>query len=70
LIQFPQPTIPLIAALTPPEHSVSHTDEIVEPLRFDTPAASTSDRRPEREPAPLFRALTPLPKWVDELVHS
>jgi radical SAM superfamily enzyme YgiQ (UPF0313 family) len=27
--------MPLIAALTPPEHSVSHTDEIVEPVRFD-----------------------------------
>jgi radical SAM superfamily enzyme YgiQ (UPF0313 family) len=38
LIQFPQLTMPLIAALTPPEHDVSHTDEIVEPVRFDTPA--------------------------------
>jgi radical SAM superfamily enzyme YgiQ (UPF0313 family) len=35
LIQFPQLTMPLIAALTPPEHSVSHTDEIVEPVQFD-----------------------------------
>ena len=38
LIQFPQLTMPLIAALTPPEHAVSHTDEIVEPVRFDVPA--------------------------------
>jgi radical SAM superfamily enzyme YgiQ (UPF0313 family) len=38
LIQFPQLTMPLIAALTPPEHTVSHTDEIVEPVRFDVPA--------------------------------
>jgi len=38
LIQFPQLTMPLIAALTPPEHEVSHTDEIVERVRFDTPA--------------------------------
>src|SRR5262245_65626973 len=38
LIQFPQLTMPLIAALTPREHHVSHTDEIVEPARFDTPA--------------------------------
>ena len=38
LIQFPQLTMPLIAALTPREHEVSHTDEIVEPVRFDTPA--------------------------------
>ena len=38
LIQFPQLTMPLIAALTPPEHAVSHTDEIVEPVRFDIPA--------------------------------
>src|SRR5262245_52575653 len=30
--------MPLIAALTPPEHEVSHTDEIVEPVRFDVPA--------------------------------
>jgi radical SAM superfamily enzyme YgiQ (UPF0313 family) len=27
--------MPLIAALTPPEHDISHTDEIVEPVRFD-----------------------------------
>src|SRR5215813_2338916 len=38
LIQFPQLTMPLIAALTPREHHVSHTDEIVEPVRFDAPA--------------------------------
>jgi radical SAM superfamily enzyme YgiQ (UPF0313 family) len=38
LIQFPQLTMPLIAALTPSEHTVSHTDEIVDPIRFDTPA--------------------------------
>ncbi len=38
LIQFPQLTMPLIAALTPPEHEVSHTDEIVEPVRFDVAA--------------------------------
>src|SRR5262245_43258796 len=38
LIQFPQLTMPLIAALTPAEHVVSHTDEIVEPVRFDVPA--------------------------------
>jgi radical SAM superfamily enzyme YgiQ (UPF0313 family) len=38
LIQFPQLTMPLIAALTPREHHVAHTDEIVEPVRFDAPA--------------------------------
>jgi len=38
LIQFPQLTMPLIAALTPPEHEVSHTDEVVERVRFDAPA--------------------------------
>src|ERR1700757_2563505 len=38
LIQFPQLTMPLIAALTPRDHSVTHTDEIVEPVRFDEPA--------------------------------
>ena len=38
LIQFPQLTMPLIAALTPAEHVVSHVDEIVEPVRFDIPA--------------------------------
>ena len=37
LIQFPQLTMPLIAALTPREHSVTHTDEIVDPVRFDEP---------------------------------
>ena len=37
LIQFPQLTMPLIAAL-PREHHISHTDEIVEPVRFDAPA--------------------------------
>jgi len=30
--------MPLIAALTPPEHAVSHTDEVVEAVRFDRPA--------------------------------
>ena len=30
--------MPLIAALTPREHNVTHTDEIVEPVRFDEPA--------------------------------
>src|SRR5579884_2103904 len=38
LIQFPQLTMPLIAALTPREHTVTHTDEIVEAVRFDEPA--------------------------------
>ena len=38
LIQFPQLTMPLIAALTPREHNITHTDEIVEPVRFDEPA--------------------------------
>jgi len=37
LIQFPQLTMPLVAALTPAEHIVSHTDEVVEPVRFDIP---------------------------------
>src|SRR5262245_6518011 len=30
--------MPLIAALTPREHAVSHTDEIIEPVRFDVQA--------------------------------
>src|SRR5215831_1406105 len=30
--------MPLVAALTPPEHDVSHTDEIVDPVRFDIKA--------------------------------
>jgi radical SAM superfamily enzyme YgiQ (UPF0313 family) len=38
LIQFPQLTMPLIAALTPSEHEVFHTDEIVDNVRFDVPA--------------------------------
>src|SRR5215470_5133079 len=38
LIQFPQLTMPLVAALTPAEHEVYHTDEIVEKVRFDRPA--------------------------------
>ena len=38
LIQFPQLTMPLLAALTPREHEVFHTDEIVEPVRFERPA--------------------------------
>src|SRR5678816_3193599 len=37
LIQFPQLTMPLIAALTPREHEVSHTDEIVDSVRLDVP---------------------------------
>ena len=49
LIQFPQLTMPLIAALTPPEHTVSHTDEIVEPVRYEIAAdlvGITSPRKP------------------------
>jgi len=38
LIQFPQLTMPLIAALTPREHDVHHTDEIVERIDLDRPA--------------------------------
>jgi radical SAM superfamily enzyme YgiQ (UPF0313 family) len=38
LIQFPQLTMPLIAALTPREHDVHHTDEIVERLDLDRSA--------------------------------
>jgi radical SAM superfamily enzyme YgiQ (UPF0313 family) len=38
LIQFPQLTMPLIAALTPAGHTVSHTDEIVDAVKFETPA--------------------------------
>lgn len=38
LIQFPQLTMPLIAGLTPREHQVTHTDEIVDRVRFDAPA--------------------------------
>ena len=37
LIRFPQLTMPLIAALTPPHWKVTHTDEIVQPVRFDLP---------------------------------
>jgi len=37
LIQFPQLTMPFVAALTPPGHEVVHTDEIVDRVRFDAP---------------------------------
>lgn len=35
LIQFPQLTMPLIAALTPDDIDIHHTDEIVEPVDLD-----------------------------------
>src|SRR5678815_2828539 len=38
LIQFPQLTMPLIAALTPREHDIYHTDKIVERLDLDRTA--------------------------------
>lgn len=38
LIQFPQLTMPLIAALTPPGVEVYHTDEIVQAVDLDRPA--------------------------------
>ncbi len=38
LIQFPQLTMPLIAALTPPDVEIHHTDEIVEPVDLERPA--------------------------------
>ena len=34
-VNLPVACLPLIAALTPPEHSVSIVDENVEPLDFD-----------------------------------
>jgi radical SAM superfamily enzyme YgiQ (UPF0313 family) len=37
LIRFPQLTMPLIAALTPPHWKVTHTDEIVQEVRLDLP---------------------------------
>ncbi|MHB0870880.1 MAG: B12-binding domain-containing radical SAM protein, partial [Chloroflexota bacterium] len=38
LIQFPQLTMPLLAALTPPDVEIHHTDEIVEPVDLERPA--------------------------------
>src|SRR5258708_22908674 len=35
LIRFPQLTMPLLAAWTPPNWEVSHTDEIVQRVDFD-----------------------------------
>lgn len=35
LVRFPQLTMPLLAALTPPGVRIRHTDEIVDPVRFD-----------------------------------
>lgn len=55
LIQFPQLTMPLIAALTPREHAVTHIDEIIEPVRFD-------------EPADLVGITTPTPSAVHAYV--
>lgn len=37
LIRFPQLTMPLLAAYTPPHWHVTHTDEIVQRVRFDHP---------------------------------
>lgn len=37
IIRFPQLTMPLLAAHTPPHWKVTHTDEIVETARFDKP---------------------------------
>src|SRR4029453_18867927 len=54
LIQFPQLTMPLIAALTPSEHAVSHTDEIVEPVRFDVPADLVGITTPTPSALPAY----------------
>jgi len=37
IIRFPQLTMPLLAAYTPPHWRVTHTDEIVQRVRFDRP---------------------------------
>jgi radical SAM superfamily enzyme YgiQ (UPF0313 family) len=37
IIRFPQLTMPLLAAYTPPHWRVTHTDEIVQSVRFDKP---------------------------------
>src|SRR5690242_7319391 len=34
LIRFPQLTMPLLAALTPPEWTVTHSDEITRPVTY------------------------------------
>lgn len=55
LIQFPQLTMPLIAALTPPDVEIHHTDEIVESVNFEREAdlvAITCNSRP-RSPVKL-----------------
>ena len=38
LIQFPQLTMPLLAAYTPPDIELHHTDEIVDPVDLDRDA--------------------------------
>ncbi|KKM09704.1 hypothetical protein SY88_17330 [Clostridiales bacterium PH28_bin88] len=38
MIQFPQLTMPLIAALTPEDVEIHHTDEIVEAVDFEREA--------------------------------
>src|SRR3984893_7799494 len=59
LIRFPQLTMPLLAAYTPPGVELHHTDEIVEPVDLDrdadlvaitcnTPAAPHSYRRAQQ----------------------
>ncbi len=37
LVRFPQLTMPLLAAYTPPHWRVTHTDEIVQKVHFDKP---------------------------------
>ena len=43
LIRFPQLTMPLLAAYTPPGVELHHTEEIVEPVDLDREAGSGCD---------------------------
>lgn len=63
LIRFPQLTMPLLAAYTPEHWRVTHTDEIVQRVRFDRPyslvaiTANTAAAPRAYELAGLYRSL-------------
>src|ERR1700686_4171009 len=62
LIRFPQLTMPLLAAYTPPGVELHHTDEIVEPVDLERDAGLGASPRNPPGAAHGYRLATQLPR--------
>ena len=60
--------MPLVAALTPAEHIVSHTDEVVESVRFDVPVDLVGITAPT--PSALHNRVTDYRRIISNLLAT